>query len=65
MEIKVEQSTLDETKQIVEQEIAEYLMHPEDVLFEYKLKTEKRGKVMESDIRVRALTKEFLEQLIS
>ena len=50
--------------EISEQEIAEYLMHPEDVLFEYKLKTEKRGKVMESDIRVRALTKEFLESTL-
>jgi len=45
--------------EISETEIAEYLTHPDDVLFEHKIVSEKRGKVSELDIKVRALTKQF------
>ncbi|HCC59899.1 MAG: hypothetical protein A2402_00720 [Candidatus Staskawiczbacteria bacterium RIFOXYC1_FULL_37_43] len=46
---------------ITNEEILEYLNHPEDVLFSHKLVSEKKGEKIETDIKVRALTKDFLE----
>lgn len=44
--------------QISEEEISEYLTHPEDVLFEHHLTNEKSGE--ETLIKVRYLTRQFL-----
>jgi len=49
---------------ITEEEISEYLKNPDGVLFEHKIVSEKKGETSEMTIKVRALTKQFMDSTL-